>query len=125
MRIENAKGSGQMKNFRFFLALAAPMLLLASAEVYSQQSESTPTWPVPKEGDYVVHNFRFQSGETMREVRMHYTTLGKPTKDASGRTTNAVLMLHGTGGWGSNFLIPSFAGVLFGRGLYLASMLGP
>ena len=55
----------------------------------------------------------------MPEVRMHFTTLGKPIRDASGRTTNAVLILHGTGGWGSNFLIPIFAGVLFGPGQLL------
>jgi len=108
-----------MKTLHLLIALATPVLLLASAAVYSQQSASTPTWPAPEEGDYVVHNFRFQSGETMPAVRMHYTTLGKPVKDPSGRTNNAVLMLHGTGGWGSSFLIPSFAGVLFGPGQLL------
>ncbi|HST11992.1 MAG TPA: alpha/beta fold hydrolase [Terriglobales bacterium] len=108
-----------MKNLRLVLALAVPVLLLASAEVYSQQSESASTSLAREEGDYVVHNFRFQSGETMPDVRMHYTTLGKPTRDASGRTTNAVLILHGTGGRGSNFLIPIFAGVLFGSGQLL------
>ena len=62
----------------------------------------------------MVHDFHFQSGETLPEVRMHYYTLGKPVKDASGRTTNAVLILHGTGGSGNNFFRPIFAGVLFG-----------
>ncbi len=50
---------------------------------------------------------------------MHYTTLGKPAKDASGRTTNAVLVLHGTGGSGRGLLRPIFAGVLFGPGQLL------
>ena len=50
---------------------------------------------------------------------MHYTTLGKPVKDASGRTTNAVLILHGTGGSGHSLLRPIFAGVLFGPGQLL------
>jgi len=50
---------------------------------------------------------------------MHYTTLGKPMKDASGHTTNAVLVLHGTGGTGSGLLRPIFAGVLFGPGQLL------
>jgi homoserine O-acetyltransferase len=83
----------------------------------SQQPQQT--WPTPQEGDYVVHDFHFQSGETLPEVRMHYYTLGKPVKDASGRTTNAVLILHGTGGSGSNFFRPIFAGVLFGPGQLL------
>ena len=78
-----------------------------------------PNWPAPQEGDFVVHDFHFQSGETMPEVRLHYTTLGKPVKDASGRTTNAVLVLHGTGGTGGGLLRPIFAGVLFGPGQLL------
>ncbi len=76
-------------------------------------------WPTPQEGDFTARNFHFQSGETMPEVRMHYTTLGKPIKDASGRTTNAVLILHGTGGSGHSLLRPIFAGVLFGPGQLL------
>ena len=77
------------------------------------------TWPAPSEGDFVVQNFRFQSGDTLPEIRMHYHTLGKPVKDASGHTTNAVLVLHGTGGTGGGLLIPIFAGVLFGPGQLL------
>jgi homoserine O-acetyltransferase/O-succinyltransferase len=68
----------------------------------------------PVEGDFVIHDFQFKSGETLPELRMHYRTLGTPTRDANGRVTNAVLILHGTGGWGGNFLAPQFAGVLYG-----------
>jgi homoserine O-acetyltransferase/O-succinyltransferase len=71
------------------------------------------------EGDYVAHDFRFQSSETMAELRLHYTTLGKPVRDANGHTTNAVLILHGTGGSGHSLLVPVFAGVLFGPGQLL------
>ena len=52
----------------------------------------------PLEGDYVIHDFHFASGETLPELRMHYTYFGKPKKDAQGRVTNAVLIMHGTGG---------------------------
>jgi homoserine O-acetyltransferase/O-succinyltransferase len=75
--------------------------------------------PAPHEGDFVIHNFRFQSGETLPEVRMHYTTFGTPMKDTRGHTTNAVLILHGTSGTGHQFLRPIFAGVLFGQGQLL------
>jgi homoserine O-acetyltransferase/O-succinyltransferase len=85
----------------------------------SAQGERKTPWPGAKEGDYIAHNFRFQSGQGLPEVRMHYTTLGTPSKDASGRTTNAILILHGTGGTGSGFLRPIFAGVLFGPGQLL------
>jgi homoserine O-acetyltransferase/O-succinyltransferase len=83
------------------------------------QKTAPSNWPSPEEGDFVVRDFHFQSGETMPEVRLHYRTLGKPVKDPSGRTTNAVLVLHGTGGDGAGFLRPIFAGVLFGPGQLL------
>src|SRR5713101_6555042 len=96
------------------------LLTMSLALTIVQQAEAqTATWSPPQEADYVIHNFRFHSGETLPEVRMHYRTLGKPTKDASGHTTNGVLILHGTGGAGSTFLRPIFAGVLFGPGQLL------
>src|SRR5688572_26932988 len=69
-----------------------------------------------REGDYVARNFRFASGETLPELRLHYTTLGEPKQDAQGRVTNAVMVLHGTGGSGKQFLRPQFADVLFRPG---------
>jgi homoserine O-acetyltransferase len=70
----------------------------------------------PQEGNYIVRNFHFQDGQTMAALRLHYTTLGRPRRNARGRVTNAVLFLHGTGGSGRQFLSPQFAGVLFGPG---------
>lgn len=75
--------------------------------------------PTPTEGDYIAHDFHFKSGETLPELRLHYTTFGKPQKDASGKVTNAVLILHGTGGTGHQFFAPQFADVLFGPGQLL------
>ncbi len=69
-----------------------------------------------REGDFVVRDFRFRSGEVLRELRLHYLTLGQPMRDARGRVTNGVLILHGTGGSGRQFLAPQFAGVLFRAG---------
>jgi homoserine O-acetyltransferase len=68
------------------------------------------------EGDAVLRDFRFGSGERMAELRIHYATLGNPRRDARGRVTNAVMVLHGTGGSGRQFLQPQFAGELFGPG---------
>ncbi|HEX8879106.1 MAG TPA: alpha/beta fold hydrolase [Candidatus Acidoferrum sp.] len=75
--------------------------------------------PATTEGDFVVKNFQFRSGESLPELRLHYTTLGKPARDAEGRVRNAVLILHGTGGTGHQFLSPIFAGELFGPGQLL------
>lgn len=71
---------------------------------------------MPVEGDWTAPSFRFGSGEILGELRLHYTTLGQPRRDASGRVNNAVLILHGTGGTGKPFLGPNFGGVLFGPG---------
>src|SRR4051812_48600688 len=32
--------------------------------------------------DYVIRNFRFESGETLPELRLHYVALGTPRRDA-------------------------------------------
>ena len=56
--------------------------------------------PNQQEGVYVAHDFRFESGETLPELRLGYTTLGVPQRDAGGNITNAVLLLHGTTGTG-------------------------
>ncbi len=100
--------------------MMALVLALTSGIVRGQEAgKAGQNWPAAQEGDYVVHDFHFQSGESLPAVRLHYYTLGRPEKDANGRTTNAVLILHGTGGSGNNFLRPIFAGVLFGPGQLL------
>ena len=76
-------------------------------------------YPAPIEGDWIAKNFKFTTGETLPELRLHYTTIGKPQRDASGKVVNAVLILHGTGGVGQTFLKETFAGQLFGPGQLL------
>jgi homoserine O-acetyltransferase/O-succinyltransferase len=72
-------------------------------------------YPPPKEGDYTIRDFKFQSGEALPELRLHYRTLGMLQKDSQGKTTNAVLIMHGTTGSGAQFIRPEFAGELFGK----------
>jgi homoserine O-acetyltransferase len=73
-------------------------------------------YPPPAEGDLVLRDFPFRSGETLPELRIHYRTLGRPEYDAHGVVRNAVLILHGTTGSGAQFIRPEFAGELFGAG---------
>lgn len=98
-------------NFLKCLAVAAVAFLWS----YQGALAGDAKYPI-KEGDYVVHDFKFRSGETLPELRLHYTTLGQPARDATGHVTNAVLILHGTGGAGQQFLRPQFADVLFAQG---------
>ncbi|HTC72180.1 MAG TPA: alpha/beta fold hydrolase [Solirubrobacteraceae bacterium] len=88
-------------------------LLLCAARAGAADS------PQPVEGDYLIHDFRFASGETLPELRIHYRTLGTPRSDAHGVVRNAVLITHGTGGSGAQFIRPEFAGELFGPGQLL------
>jgi len=76
-------------------------------------------YPTPVEGDYVIDNFQFKSGENLAKLNLHYTTIGKLTYGQDGKVNNAVLIMHGTTGSGSGFLSPLFAGNLFGPGQLL------
>ncbi len=98
------------------LALAQRAQAASAAKPAASDAESQAAALHPVEADYTVQDFRFDSGQTLQLLRLHYTTLGQPRRDASGRVTNAVLILHGTGGSGHQFLNPNFAGVLFGPG---------
>ena len=82
-------------------------------------SADAADYPDPIEGNFVLPDFRFASGEVLPELRIHYRTLGEPRKDERGVVRNAVLILHGTTGSGVNFLRPEFAGELFGKGQLL------
>lgn len=73
-------------------------------------------YPAPVEGDFVIRDFKFASGEALPELRIHYRTIGKPVKDETGVVRNAVLITHGTTGSGAQFIRPDFAGELFGAG---------
>ncbi len=75
--------------------------------------------PKPTPGDFVVKDFKFESGETLPELKIHYVTLGTARKNKDGVVTNAVMILHGTGGSGANFLGRTFGGVLFSKGQLL------
>ena len=88
-----------MKLFAALAALALMLPPLAAAADY----------PAPTQGEWVAHDFKFHTGETMAALKLHYTTIGDPAKPA-------ILVLHGSGGSAASMLTPSFAGELFGPG---------
>ena len=77
-------------------------------------------WPEAAHGDYVINNFQFKEGRTLPELKIHYRTLGT-AKRKNGVVTNAVLIMHGTGGSGAQFFCDAFAGYLFNRGQLLSA----
>ena len=90
-------------------------LFLAILVLFAPTRAPGADYPEPIQGDVTLRDFRFASGETLPEVRMHYRTLGKPQVDEKGIVRNAILILHGTGGEGGTFIRPEFAGELFGK----------
>ena len=76
-------------------------------------------YPDPVESDYRITDFEFHTGEVLPELNLRYRTLGEPRVGEDGRTSNAVLIMHGTTGSGAGFLSDRFAGELFASGQVL------
>jgi homoserine O-acetyltransferase/O-succinyltransferase len=73
-------------------------------------------WPGYATGDFVLRDYKFVSGETLPELKLHYRTIGTPRKDAKGEIVNAVLLLQGNTGTGDNWFRPTLADELFKPG---------
>ncbi len=95
------------------------MLAVAACTFLITVQAQAADYPAPTEGDYVIRDFKFTTGEVLPELRLHYRTLGKPQKDVQGVVRNAVWIGHGTGGSGAQFIRAEFAGELFGAGQVL------
>ena len=91
------------------------MIGLLAAVALQAASPPAKAWPT-READVVLKDFRFADGERLPELKIHYTTLGEPHRNAAGEIDNAVMVLHGTGGTGQQFLRPQFADELYGPG---------
>lgn len=85
------------------VASALVLMLAAATAAFAQN------YPAPKEGTWVARDFKFNTGEVMPELKLHYRTVGEPTGEP-------VIVLHGTGGSGAAMLNANFAGELFGPG---------
>jgi homoserine O-acetyltransferase len=103
------------------LAIALLLLQAATAQVPPAAPAVAPATAQPskwreRDEQYTIRDFRFRSGETLPALRINYTVLGKPHRNAKGEIDNAVMILHGTGGTGRQFLAPQFADELYGPG---------
>jgi homoserine O-acetyltransferase len=89
------------------ISRAALSVILAVILAMNCVAALAADYPAPKQGDFIARDFKFHTGETMPELRLHYTTVGEPTGQP-------VLVLHGSGGSAASMLTPAFAGELFG-----------
>ena len=94
-------------------------VLILAALAFASTNTLAADYPAPVEADFVLKDFKFSSGATLPELRLHYRTLGTPRRDEKGIVRNAVWIGHGTGGSGAQFIRPEFAGELFGPGQLL------
>ena len=99
---------------KFNMKASIPLAACLSFAVASVAQSNTPAthWPA-QNGAITLHNFRFGTGETLPELKLHYLTLGTPHRNAAGHVDNAILLLHGTGGNAHSLLNPVFSDVLF------------
>ena len=94
-------------------------LLFTAVAAYGQTAPQATASPaaashwLTQDGNVTLANFRFGTGETLPELKLHYLTLGKPHRNAAGHVDNAILLLHGTGGNAHSLLNPIFSDVLF------------
>src|SRR5436309_2566746 len=97
-------------------------MLFTFAPTAFAQNQSVPqtaaqtTWPNQREGDFILKDYRFASGETMAELKLHYTALGTEKRNAADEIINGVVLLHGTSGDGKDWLRPTLADELFAPG---------
>jgi homoserine O-acetyltransferase len=97
------------------IACAVALIAGLAGGARAQPTAAAAVYPT-HEGDFTIDDFHFASGETLPKLRIHYMSIGTPARNSAGAVTNAVLILHGTGGSGKQFLSPQFAGQLYGPG---------
>jgi homoserine O-acetyltransferase/O-succinyltransferase len=95
--------------------IASALLFFSSLIALGQANPQGSNWPTV-DGNVTLKDFRFGTGETLPELKLHYLTLGTPHRNAAGHTDNAVLLLHGTGGNAHSLMNPLFSDVLFAPG---------
>ena len=93
------------------MLVAALLLVIGAASAAHAQS-----FPTPERHDFIVKDFRFQSGDSLPEVRIHYRTVGTPVRDGRGKITNGVMVLHGSSGDAGQVLAASFSEPLLSKG---------
>jgi homoserine O-acetyltransferase len=100
--------------------IAAAIIAASSIAVSQSPAPQSPTAPAISwttvDGTVTLPNFKFGTGETLPELKLHYLTLGTPHRNAAGHVDNAVLLLHGTGGSAHSLMNPLLSNVLFGPG---------
>src|SRR4029077_195859 len=95
-------------------ALIAALLIGITAPALADPENTS--WPNYQESDFTITDYKFASGETLPQLKLHYRALGTAQRNAAGEVVNGVLLLQGNTGTGANWLRPSLADELFKDG---------
>ena len=101
-----------MKKIKILIAFGTAILQTLQGNTQINNSSG-------READFFIKDFKFESGETLARLKIHYTTVGQPAKDNIGNIVNAVLIIHGTQGGGYQFFFEQFASKLYNKGQVL------
>jgi len=82
---------------------------------FSAAGNAWAATPVTQQ-DVMYPNYRFKNGETIKSLRIHYSTMGIPHRNDSGEIDNAVLVLHWTGSSGASLLSAEYFNSLYAAG---------
>jgi homoserine O-acetyltransferase/O-succinyltransferase len=95
-------------------AVVAAALIGIAAPALAEPEK--PNWPNYQEGDFIIKDYKFASGESLSQLKLHYRTLGSAERNGAGEIVNGVLLLQGNTGTGANWLRPTLADELFKEG---------
>ena len=98
------------------MLIRAVLAALISAAAPALAEPENIHWPNYQEGDFIISNYQFVSGEILPQLKLHYRILGSAERNGAGEIVNGVLLLQGNTGTGANWLRPSLADELFAPG---------
>ena len=84
------------------MLIRAVLAALVSVAAPALAEPERTHWPNYQEGDLTISNYKFASGETLPQLKLHYRTLGSAERNAAGEIVNGVLLLQGNTGTGAN-----------------------
>ena len=95
------------------MLIRAVLVALVSVAAPALAEPENTHWPNYQQGDFIIPNYKFVSGETLPQLKLHYRTLGSAERNGAGEIVNGVLLLQGNTGTGANWLRPTLADELF------------
>ncbi len=98
----------------FIRAAFAAALIGVAAPVLAAPENTN--WLNYQEGDFFIKDYKFASGQTLSQLKLHYRTLGSAERNGAGEIVNGVLLLQGNTGTGANWLRPTLSEELFREG---------